>query len=310
MLRILTAAAVALLVLVSCAPTTAPVRGTAEATRRSLLGERDTVYTIRHDSVLRTYVLHAPPGAETKTDLPVVVMLHADGSTSEGAIALTGWSVKADQEGFIVAYPQADRGVWNDGTPRGLAGRVTNGDLGFIGSVLTDVDRHFKMDHKRLYLTGFSTGASVTWLAGAELAFRLGAVAPVGGYLWPQTFNNAVGMSLLHIVPGADPQYPLGGGRAVDAAGVSDSVPPVQQTQDRWRVLQKCSSTPVTLPAPSGVRSIAYQGCRDGTETVFTTIDGLGHIWPGAPSAAGAPLAGVIDVTSLIWEFFRTHPRK
>ena len=309
MLRVLTAVAATVLVVVSCAPTAVqPVR-TPEATRRSLLGERDTVYTIRHDTVLRTYVLHAPPGAETKTDLPVVVMLHADGSTSEGAIALTGWSVKADQEGFIVAYPQADRGVWNDGTPRGLAGRVVSGDLGFVGAVLTDVDRHYKVDKKRLYLTGFSTGASVTWLAGAELAFRLGAVAPVGGYLWPTSFNNAVGMSLLHVVPGADPQYPLGGGRVLDASGASESVPSVQQTQDRWRTLQKCSPTPVTLPAPSGVTSIAYRGCRDGTETVFTTIAGLGHIWPGAPSAVGAPLAGAIDLTSLIWEFFRAHPR-
>jgi len=32
-------------------------------------------------------------------------MPHADGAGSEGAIALSGWSAKAGQEGFIVACP-------------------------------------------------------------------------------------------------------------------------------------------------------------------------------------------------------------
>ena len=74
-----------------------------------------------------------------------------------------------------------------------------------------------------------------------------------------------------------------------------------RETQDRWRAFQKCPPTPVTLAAPDRVHTVAYRGCRDGTETVFTTIDGLGHVWPGARDP--------IDATAVIWEFFRSHPR-
>lgn len=288
----------------------APVRPSAAipATPRSVLGERDTVYTIRHDTVLRTYVLHAPPGAEARSDLPVVVMLHADGSTSEGAIALTGWSAKADLEGFIVAYPQADRGVWNDGTSRGLAGRVPNGDVGFIGAVLTDVERHFKTDPRRLYVTGFSSGASLAWLAGAEMGHRLAAVAPFGGQLWPEKLNISRGVSLLQIAPGADPQYPLGGGRVTDAAGIATELPPLARSRDRWVNAELCTPAP-PVPGPEGVTVRAYRGCRDGTETVFHDVAGLGHVWPGGPSSSGLAGAGRLDANALIWEFFRTHPR-
>ena len=304
--RTLVTAVLAALLVVACAA--APAPSAAPATPRSVLGERDTRYTIRHDTVLRTYVLHAPPGAEARTDLPVVVMLHADGSTSEGAIALTGWSAKADREGFIVAYPQADRGVWNDGTSRGLAGRVPNGDVGFIGAVLTDVDRHFKTDPARLYVTGFSTGASLAWLAGAELGHRLAAVAPFGGQLWPEKLNIARGVSLLQIAPGADPQYPLAGGRAVDAAGLAVDLPPVARSRDRWVNAERCQpGTP--LPGPDGVKVRVYRGCRDGAEALFYDVEGLGHVWPGGPTSGGLAGADRIDATALIWEFFRTHPR-
>src|SRR5688572_514283 len=80
----------------------------------SVLGERDSTHALTHDTVPRSYVLHVPPDVTNKGPLPLIVAYHGDGGSPEGAIRQFGLSALADREGLLVAYPQADRGIWND----------------------------------------------------------------------------------------------------------------------------------------------------------------------------------------------------
>src|SRR5437899_3134245 len=61
----------------------------------------------------RSYFVHLPPRYDSKTLLPLVVVLHGGGGGMQntgagmqpGAVLLTGMSLKADEENFIVVYP-------------------------------------------------------------------------------------------------------------------------------------------------------------------------------------------------------------
>ena len=74
-----------------------------------------TENTIFHEGRERTYLVHLPTH---KTELmPVLFCLHGGGGTAEGMIKLTQnrFNELADNEGFIVVYPQGFDKGWNDG---------------------------------------------------------------------------------------------------------------------------------------------------------------------------------------------------
>ena len=65
-------------------------------------GPTDPRETISIDGFERTYLLHVPP--KTHNKLPVVMILHGRGATSESAANDFGWTEKADQSGFIAVF--------------------------------------------------------------------------------------------------------------------------------------------------------------------------------------------------------------
>jgi poly(3-hydroxybutyrate) depolymerase len=66
---------------------------------RSLEGQ------IRSSSVSRHYILHVPACYRGDSLVPLLLNFQGYGSNSRQEEALSGTSVKADKEGFIVAYP-------------------------------------------------------------------------------------------------------------------------------------------------------------------------------------------------------------
>jgi poly(3-hydroxybutyrate) depolymerase len=62
--------------------------------------------TMTHDGVERYYTLHVPPRVlGSKKKVPLVLMLHGGGGNDSNGVKMSQFSKKADQEGFIVAYP-------------------------------------------------------------------------------------------------------------------------------------------------------------------------------------------------------------
>jgi poly(3-hydroxybutyrate) depolymerase len=136
------------------------------------------------DDLERTYLLHVP--ASCKPPSPLVIMLHGGGGTARAASWETGWAWKAEKEGFLVAFPNAlarDPGqpssfagnpqLWNDGSNRFYPGQKAPDDVAFIAALLDDLSARFALDRGRVFVTGFSNGASMSFLVGAELPDRI-----------------------------------------------------------------------------------------------------------------------------------------
>src|SRR5438094_329198 len=63
--------------------------------------------------------------------------------------------------------------VWNDGSARPPADRVAHvDDVGFLRTLLDELPRRWPIDPTRIYATGFSNGAGMTFRLGLELAGR------------------------------------------------------------------------------------------------------------------------------------------
>src|SRR5262245_50351458 len=132
----------------------------------------------------RSYLVHHPSPAPP-AQWPVVMFLHGAGATAAWAMTETRLDAAADRNGFLLVLPEGTRPdptrppgflsnppVWNDGPRRGEMGVERADDVGFLSAVLDDLARHHPIDPARVYVTGFSNGAGMTFRLAAERAER------------------------------------------------------------------------------------------------------------------------------------------
>lgn len=135
------------------------------------------------DGWVRHYRLTVPQQYDGHTPCPLVVALHwATGSSAQMAAA-TGFDTLAERTGWIVAYPDSLPGerTWNAGYCCGQAATDGIDDVAFLRALLVDLQSHLAIDPSRIFLTGFSNGAMLAYLAGTRLADQIAGIAAVAG---------------------------------------------------------------------------------------------------------------------------------
>jgi len=306
--------------------------GLAATTQAKPASSGDHKFTIRVGEHDRDYTVHVPPGYDGKNSVPVVVMLHGGGGTGKTAATETGWGAKADEVGFLAVFPDAmppdptkrshfsrNPRLWNDGSDRFYSGQNAVDDVGFLNAMLDDVLARFAVDQGRIFLAGFSNGASMSFRAGAELSKRIAAIAPVAGASWLEPLALERPVSMVYITGTADPLNLIEGGAPKLATGGSDKVrakakPPVRDSILKWAKALGCPATPQDTSEANGVRTEIYRPCQDGAEVNYITVEGLGHTWAGGKSLLPEFMVGKrsdkINATNVIWEFFQKHPKK
>jgi len=317
----------ALFVVATLLVSRAVVQAAGGAASPPVAGDHDR--TLPFGGTQRTYRVHVPAGFDPAKagPLPLVLMLHGAGGDGAKAEEQTDWNVKADHEGFLVVFPDAlpaapDRipsflanpRFWDDGSGRGRRNRETVDDVGFLTTVLDDVEGRWPVDRRRVYITGFSSGASMTFRAAASpLVDRVAAFAPVSGHFWQQAGSVRAKRtpSLLLIYGKSDPLNPWDGGEVQMPWGGPQRKPKVMETVDAWAKFAGCTTGPTLLSDRDGVRTVRYGPGREGAEFVFTSIEGMGHTWPGGHDRLPARLVGArtdkLNATDVIWDFFARH---
>lgn len=291
----------------------------------------DYDFTIRVDESDRRYTIHVPPGYDGKKPAVVVIMLHGGGGTGKAAAYETGWAVKADRAGFLAIFPDAmppepakrssfarNPQLWNDGSDRFYPNQKAVNDIRFLSALLDDLASRFTIDPKRVFVSGFSNGASMSFLAGAQLSNRIAAIAPVAGACWLESPVLEHPVPMIYITGTTDPLNPIEGGVPKLATGAGDHVrakpkPPVRESILKWAEALGCPMKPKSISDINGVRIETFTPCRDGAEVVYITVDGLGHTWAGGRSLLPELMVGrqsdKIKATDVIWAFFEKHPK-
>ena len=116
-------------------------------------------YEVKLDEKLqgykRSYKVHVPRDYDPSRSWPVVVSIHGAFSTADYHELRTGFSRLADQEGFIVLYPNGI-GIlgwlqhWNAGHCCGKALGENLDDIGFIFRALDDAAGALNIDRQRV----------------------------------------------------------------------------------------------------------------------------------------------------------------
>jgi|SRR5579885_872579 len=264
----------------------------------------------------RKYLIHVPE-TKPKTPIPLVMVLHGARGGAQEAAKHFGWIEKADEENFIIVFPEAgprnpnrptdpvsNPFLWNDANRKDLL----SDDIGFLRKVIEDVSAHFPVDSGRVYITGFSRGASMAFTAGIALSDIVAAIAPVSGHLWLKNPRPLHEVSLLLIVGDADPKNPLEGGKLQ-----RKKKPAMIQSVYTWLKILGIPRSDRRIERAYGVTTMRWGPNKEGREAIFIVVSGQGHEWPGGirrfPPAYSGNMVDFFDATDVIWDFFKTQTR-
>ena len=277
----------------------------------------DHVLSLKVGGRERTYLLHLPPAYDGKRSLPLVIVLHGGGGNAPGAAQMTGFSEKADKEGFVVVYPNGSGRLknrlltWNSGNCCGYALDNNVDDVGFIRALIDELVKTRAVDARRVYATGMSNGGMMTYRLVCELSDKIAAAAPVAGALNLENPQPSHPVSMIIFHGTADEHVLYGGGEPPKRVDTHRRVDKSVSFAVNFWVKQDGGSETPQRQEKGNIRTEIYRGGKEGTEIVLYTVKGGGHAWPGGEAyVLGAEPTREISATDLMWEFFVHHPKK
>jgi polyhydroxybutyrate depolymerase len=266
----------------------------------------NSLNTLTHAGVARTYLLHVPPGYSDSRRVPLVIGLHGYTSSSSAFEGQSGLSSKADAEGFIVVYPDGLPYPWTTSNPQawnagGAYERWTGGtdDVGFIDQMIELIKEHYSIDPARIHVTGHSNGSFMTYRIGYELACKIAAIAPHSGQMLYQPATPPrcpVPVLHLHAVNDATVLY-----NGVTSGEAPYS--PVETVLGNWASMFGCSASPEIATVTSDYTIKKWKCPGDYPDIQLYAMNRGEHHWFRQDNSG-------LVATDVIWEFFRAHPKR
>src|SRR4029077_14107873 len=137
-------------------------------------------FNLTHQNVQYGYTVHLPPSYDGSKATPLVLNWHGLTSSASQEETFTAMDAVSDSEGFVLVYPNSPDMSWNAGTCCAFSA-MTRDDVGFALALVAEIERHGCIDAKRVYTTGMSNGAFMSYRLGCEHAETFAAIAPVAG---------------------------------------------------------------------------------------------------------------------------------
>ena len=268
----------------------------------------------------RWYEIHVPPTYKPGTPMPVVLLFHGGGGNPDQNRFEACIDDSANRHGFIAIIPAgtgqlADDKLltWNCRICCGSAQKNNIDDVGFVRSLLADAGNLFSIDQNRIFATGLSNGALMSYMLASFMPDRIAAIAPIAAILPPQSDSAAKPVPIMHFHGLLDDRAPYKGGVGVHSIANTE-FPGVRTTMSKWLTYNRCPQKPTTTKKQGHALIETYKPAAGGAEIVLCTLEDGGHTWPGGrlvPASVKLNLGKIntdISANDAMWEFFQRHP--
>jgi polyhydroxybutyrate depolymerase len=217
-----------------------------------------------------------------------VIALHPSGGDPAGFERISGWDRVSDEHGFLVAYLGSTRPAWKD--PSNVA---------YIAAEIRRLVARYGVDRRRVYVTGFSAGAYISYFVGCRLGSLVVAIAAVSGAMAPQPCRPSRPVAELTLIGTRD---------IVPLTGTARFPSPAEVTA-RWRALDRCPPRPPRTATVGLVFERTWSRCAQGTAVALYVLRGGRHAYPGAPGLSPFSPDSRYDASEALWAFFASHGR-
>ena len=260
--------------------------------------------TIEYDGNTREYELYIPSSYSQDVLSPLMFNFHGGNGTSEGQIAISDMRNLADENNFILVYPQAIADPTDDGSLNWIfKGDSDHDDIYFIDALISELSNQYQIDLERVYACGYSLGGEFVY----ELLCRLNnkiasgvAVARTMGQYQYENCNPEHPTAIMTILGTEDYESNYNG---VVYNGVTYYIS-ADDTHQYWVDFNNTENDPVEIELPNYSNSdgstVTKRIWENGDSCVIVSelrVNGGGHDWPGS--------FGNMDINSdaEIWNF-------
>lgn len=270
----------------------------------------------------RSYLVYVPRSYDPSQPTPVVVALHGRPGNSAGMAAITDFNPLAEENGFIVVYPDGVNMGWNFTRNIPIYAQPDIDDTAFLQALLDDLSLDLNVDRARTYLTGFSNGGFMTQRVACDAPETFAAYAVVGATAFfgmRPLCEDAAPVPIVFIHGTLDISIPWEGRTQTIGNRTIYHTLPVSDSISYWVAHNGCDADTVAqTDLPQGgaspgtqVRLLTLAGCAGRGAFEFYGVIGGGHNWPGVPGVISEDVAGQVNMdihaSQVIWAFFARH---
>jgi polyhydroxybutyrate depolymerase len=288
---------------------------------------KDKRETFLHDGYLRTYFVHLPANYNPARKYPLVFGLHGGGGKAKAFNRSTNrrLSELADEENFIVVYPQGVKKSWNDNKhrePYGAARKLNIDDVGFFRKLIDKLERDYSIDSRYIFSCGISNGGLMSLTLAAEIPEKIRAIGMVAsnfGEVQATQMSEAMPFSLMIIHGTEDPIFPYNEGNVQvfqqnrgKVLGVDQSIAFINYLNTSDAIITKEGLPNPNLSDNCTAFHIKYlNSYKPEFKVELIKVIGGGHTWPGGFQYLPKKLIGEVskdfNAADKLWEFFESH---
>jgi polyhydroxybutyrate depolymerase len=137
---------------------------------------------------IRRWWTYIPSSYNPQNEYPLVIGMHGGSNDAAAFIGDSRWREAAENYGLIVVFPMAypcplelmnwiPVPIWNQYT---VSPNTAPDDVSFILEVIARTKTAYSVDESRIFATGHSNGAGMTWRLGLDTPEALTAICPAG----------------------------------------------------------------------------------------------------------------------------------
>jgi len=272
----------------------------------------DYRFSFVHDGLTREYLVHVPKSYRPGKPAPMLLALHggggdADYQADDSKYRLIG---KSERARFIAVFPngytRSPAGIlatWNAGGCCAGAMNKNIDDVGFLREVIARVERQADVDPRRIFATGMSNGAMMSWRLACE-APEIRAIAPVAGTDNTAACKPSRPVPVIEFHAVNDEMVNFDGGPGPQSFTKSDFTS-VAATQAKWVALNRADPSAKRVLSVEGAHCDLHDARPGGAPVELCVTDSGGHSWPGGGTQQGRKQPSMaISANDLMWTFF------
>ena len=187
---------------------------------------------IRVGTTIREFTLYIP--LQLPDNSALLISFSGMNQTDDFQADQAKYWMVADTAKFVVVYPRPV----NPSSSWDMTGNL---DLNFTTAIIDTIYSRYKINKKRVYISGFSWGGNFCYRIANQIGDKIAAIAPTMGHTWGSNPNVAISprpMPILQIMGTADDVFRLEN---------------VQSVLNKWIERNECSTrSRLTEPYPEG----------------------------------------------------------
>ena len=233
--------------------------------------------TLQHNGDEREYQLYLPSSYNEETAHPLLLNFHGFGGNAKDYFAFeSDFQEVAEQEGVILVYPQAlllsGFSVWN-AAPFAEDNKTDFDDIGFIETLIVDLQEQLSIDQERVYAAGFSNGGMFSYALACFSNEPIAGVAAV----------SATQLNLVDCAPSPTNAF-IAHGTADDVLpynGSSD-IASIDEVVSFWTSVNQTSTVAQQRSYAFGEETVyqyTYSKGINNTQVMHYKVENGGHQW-------------------------------